>query len=69
MGNLAQFPNMKRIKFNYQLSKPMGLDDTNFVDIFNTEWEALQDQDDFEALKTFYKKYFSVNKKENDVEK
>jgi hypothetical protein len=56
-NNLAKFNDIKRMKFNYKITKPMNLDDTNFVKEFDKEWEILKSGEDFKALVYFYDNY------------
>jgi hypothetical protein len=59
-SNLAKFNNMRRMKLNYQITKPMALDDPDFVHVFDQEWEKyLKHEDDFEALIYFYNRYIT----------
>ena len=46
-NNLAKIDGIKRMKFNYYITKSMKLDDPNFVPAFNKEWEHLQNEEDF----------------------
>jgi predicted acylesterase/phospholipase RssA len=56
-GNLAKFNNIRRMKLNYQITKPMALDDPDFVRVFDREWEYLKNEDDFKAFVYFYNNY------------
>ena len=57
MSNLAQFDNMRWMKFNYHMTRAMELDDPNFVHEFNKAWETLKEGGDVKALIYFYKTY------------
>jgi predicted acylesterase/phospholipase RssA len=58
-SNLAKFNNMRRMKLNYQITKPMALDDTSFVKIFDEEWKSLKNEPDFKAFIYFYNNYIT----------
>ena len=53
-SNLAKFNDTKRMKLNYQITKPMDLDDGSFVEKFDQEWETLKNEADFKAFIYFY---------------
>ncbi len=65
-NNLAKFNDMRRMKFNYRITKSMDLDDAKFVRKFDEEWENLKDGEDFRALLYFYETY--IIKKQDRVE-
>ncbi len=58
-GNLAKFDNMKRMKLNYRMTKPIDLDDGCFVNKFDEEWEMLKTEEDFRSFVYFYDKYIT----------
>ncbi|CAF3104225.1 unnamed protein product [Rotaria sp. Silwood2] len=59
-GNLAKFHDIRRMKLNYQITKAMALDDGNFVNKFDEEWETLKKEDDYKALVYFYDTYIAI---------
>jgi hypothetical protein len=57
-SNLANVDNMRRMKLNCQITKPMALDDPDFVCVFDQEWKGhLKYGDDFKAFVKFYDNY------------
>ncbi|CAF1086086.1 unnamed protein product [Didymodactylos carnosus] len=56
-NNLSKASDIKRMKFNFRIKKPMELDDPSFIDEFDKEWKFLQNGEDFQTLMTFYDKY------------
>jgi len=56
-SNIAKLNNIKRIKFNYTLTRAMSLDDADFVKRFDNEWDYLKNGEDFLALSSFYETY------------
>lgn len=56
-SNIAKLNNIKRIKFNYTLTRAMSLDDADFVKRFDNEWDDLKNGEDFLALSSFYETY------------
>jgi hypothetical protein len=60
-NHLAKFNNIRRMKFNHRILESMSLDDPQFIQRFDQEWETLKTGDDFEALIYFYNK--CINKK------
>jgi hypothetical protein len=60
-NNLPKLNNIRRMKFNYRILESMNLDDPQFIQRFDQEWETLKTGDDFKALIYFYTKY--INKK------
>jgi hypothetical protein len=59
-GNLAKFSDMKRMKLNYQMTESKPLDDPNFAQTFNDEWEKyLKHEPDYRALVYFYDRYIA----------
>lgn len=64
-SNLAKLRNVRRMKLNYKITRPMALDDRGFVEIFNREWEVLKKEDDFAALLYFYENFINMENTEN----
>lgn len=58
-SNLAKFNDMKRMKLNYKLTKSMDLDDGNFVQEFDAEWQTLKSKEDFKAFIYFYENFIT----------
>jgi hypothetical protein len=62
-NDLAKFDDIKRMKFNYKITKPMNIDDTNFIPEFDKEWKILKSGEDYKALDYFYSNY--IHNKQN----
>jgi hypothetical protein len=58
-SNLAKFNNMRRMKKNNKIKTSMALDDPEFVQIFDQEWQYLKNEPGFKAFIYFYNEYIT----------
>jgi len=58
-NNLVNFNNIRRMKFNYRILESMSLDDPQFIERFDQEWESLRNEPDFKAFIYFYDNYIT----------
>lgn len=61
-SNLAKVNDMRRMKLNYNIVKPMAIDDFSFVQVFDQEWKHLKDDYDYKAFVYFYNTYIIGNR-------
>jgi patatin-like phospholipase/acyl hydrolase len=64
--NLAKLDDIKRMRFNYKLTQPLNLDDSDFPSKFDQEWETLKQGPDYKALCYFYTTYIEKKTMKTD---